>query len=188
MAKKALFRLFRLVFALVMFFPLAVSPGYAQPPVPAVQAARLPWSKLVYQAIWNNDFQIFIANDDGSSITLGLNYGNNGLIPAEGVTITATLPDELAFVSANPPPTVINPAPAATNGQTLTWEVGSLPARSGPFTISITATVAEDAALFSTASGSLEITTTSPELETANNARPTSLFIGTRVFVPVISR
>ncbi len=117
----------------------------------------------------------------GSTLTLGLDYGNGGIVPAEGVTVTATLPDELAYTGAIPTPTTIQ-------DQTLTWEVDSLPGRSGPFSIAITATVAEDAALFSTASGSFQISTTSSELETANNTRPTSLFIGARVLVPVIFR
>ncbi len=116
-----------------------------------------------------------------STITLGLDYGNNGMIPAEEVTITATLPGELAYEGANP-------APNAIEGQTLTWEVGSLPGQSGPFHISITASVAGDAPLFSTSSGSVQIAATSAELETANNTCLTSLFIGARVWMPVIDR
>lgn len=116
-----------------------------------------------------------------STTTLALAYGNQGLVPAEGVTVTATLPDKLTFISADL-------EPASINGQVLTWDAGTLAGDSGPFTIHITATVAEDAALLSTLDGSLQIATTSPELETANNTFQTHIFIGTRVLLPVIAR
>ena len=116
-----------------------------------------------------------------TTITLALAYGNQGIVPAEGVTVTATLPDKMTFVSANPAPTSII-------GQTLTWNIGTLAGLSGPFMIQVNSIVAANAVPLSTLDGSFQITTTSLEMETANNTVQTHTFIGAKTYIPTVSR
>jgi uncharacterized repeat protein (TIGR01451 family) len=117
----------------------------------------------------------------GNTVTQTIAYGNQGLTSATGVTLTLTLPDKLTFISADVTPTTVN-------GQVLTWDLADLAGRSGPFAITITATVAADAALFSTIAGSIEIQASSNELEKANNTLAINIFIGAKIFLPIISR
>jgi hypothetical protein len=117
----------------------------------------------------------------GEMVTLQLSYGNRSLaVEAISATITATLPSGLIFESASLTPTV--------SGNVLTWQVGDLPAGSGPFTILVTATVAGDAVLGSYLTVPVEIASTSPELELVNNQEEFALYIGSRVYLPVTVR
>ena len=116
-----------------------------------------------------------------STITLALAYGNQGVAPAAGVTVTQTLPDQLTYVSANP-------LPATVNGQVLTWDATTLAGRSGPFTIQVTAAVAADVAPSKTLNGSAHIQTTTAELETGNNTILTRVFVGMKSFIPMVIR
>ena len=117
----------------------------------------------------------------GDTVTLQLTYGNRSLaVDAISATITATLPAGLIFESASLTPTV--------SGNVLTWQVGDLPAGSGPFTILVTATVAGDAVLGSYLTVPVEIASTSPELELVNNQEEFALYIGSRVYLPVTVR
>jgi hypothetical protein len=117
----------------------------------------------------------------GSAVQLELAFGNHGVPPAVGNTVSYSLPNQLTFFSADPTPT-------SADGQVLTWDVGDLAGHSGSFTIHITATLSTDAALLTTIEGSAQITTSSTELETANNTIQIPIFIGAKVFVPVITR
>ena len=117
----------------------------------------------------------------GDTVALQLSYGNRSpSVEAVSATVTATLPTGLIFASANLTPTV--------NGNILTWVVGDLPAGSGPFTIQVMATVAGDTDLGSELTVPVEITTATPELELLNNQQDYMLFIGSRMFLPVIVR
>jgi uncharacterized repeat protein (TIGR01451 family) len=113
----------------------------------------------------------------GATIQQTLVYGNQGSFPAQGVTLSVTLPDKLTFVSADP-------APTSVNGQILSWDAGDLAGKSGPFTIQITATVAPDAELLSALNLSAAIQTTSNELETANNTAETQVIVEARMYLP----
>jgi Tol biopolymer transport system component len=117
----------------------------------------------------------------GNSILIPITYGNQSEVRAEGVMITLTLPAKLTFVSANLTPTTVS-------GQVLTWAVGDLAGRTGPLTIQVAATVAADAVRLSTIDGSAEISTTSTELEKANNTIQTHIFIGARVMLPMLRK
>lgn len=99
---------------------------------------------------------------------------------ASGGQVTLQLPAQLSFVSANPPPSATTP--------TLRWDVGALPAQSGPQTIRVTLQVAASAAGGSTVTTTAGITSSSPELEQANNTAQGSVFIGSVRYMPVIMR
>jgi len=112
----------------------------------------------------------------GEQVVYTIAYGNRGGAAASGVRITDTLPASLSFVEANPPPVTTLP---------LVWEVGELPAKSGPFTIVITATVAPAVMLGSTLTNTVTIGAISPEIETANNTTQAATFIGYRIYLPI---
>ena len=96
--------------------------------------------------------------------------------------ITATLPAELFFVDANPAP-VFN-----TLLRAWEWDLGNRSAKSGPFIIVLTTTVAPTATVFSTLSSMMRIGAISPELETASNVAAVTIFVGRRIYLPLIVR
>jgi uncharacterized repeat protein (TIGR01451 family) len=69
----------------------------------------------------------------GDTVTYTITYGNSGAT-AESATIVDTLPAGMQYVSASSTsiPAVGQPT---VNGQTLTWNVGTIPAQTGPRTI-----------------------------------------------------
>ncbi len=111
----------------------------------------------------------------GQPIVFTIAYGNRGGAPASGVELTDVLPDGLMFASSDPP--------ASGQAPNLVWSVGDLPARSGPFTIVVTAT-----ATSGTFANPVTITTTSDELETMNNQAETEVWVGNGLYVPLIVR
>lgn len=111
---------------------------------------------------------------------LTLIYGNQGGYPAGNNQLTLTLPPGLSFTSATTPPTAIN-------GQTITWDLGNIPAGSGPTTIIVTVHVAPTAPFFNNLASQLTISTTSTELETANNTITGQTFIGYLSYLPTIA-
>lgn len=116
----------------------------------------------------------------GETIVYQLNYRNRGAVAAANSLITATLPAGLTFVSASLPPITTSPS--------LVWDVGDLPAGSGPFTIEVAATVSAAASPFTSLTTTIIIDAESPELETANNTIQLVTFIGRRLYLPVIVR
>lgn len=120
------------------------------------------------------------AGRPGQTVTYQIIYGNAGGAAAADVTLTNTLPAELMFVDASLPP--------ASTAPTLTWEVGQLPAHSGPFTITITATVAPAAPLLSMLTTLFETRTLSLEFETANNTYQLPTLIGALTYLPIVRR
>ena len=97
MVKKSVFHLFRLIFVLSLILSQTVSLAQSQPPIPeyprhrkevgtsfdrlppaptlhAALAAqspndqRIPWSKVVFESYRDNNYEIYIANDDGSGL------------------------------------------------------------------------------------------------------------------------
>ena len=119
--------------------------------------------------------------EPGEPITYTIRYGNAGGVLAAGVRVSTTLPAALTLLAADPPP-------SATDGQTLTWSVGDLPAGSrGEITLS--AQVAAGAAPHSVLRGSLSITTATCEVEIANNTAAPAFFVsGGRAWLPLIRR
>jgi len=120
-----------------------------------------------------------IARPAGEQVIYAITYGNRGGALASGVHITDTLPTELSFIDASVPPVTTLP---------LVWEVGDVPAKSGPFTITVTATVDPAAPLFTTLTNTVSIEAVSPELETFNNTAQVATFIGYRIYLPVLMR
>ena len=116
----------------------------------------------------------------GGLTTFTLTYGNQGGAPANGVFLTAILPADFSFVEASLPPITTTPA--------LVWGVGTLAGKSGPYSITITATVAPTATTFVDLVTQADIATSSDELETANNIAQASTFIGHRIYLPLIAR
>lgn len=123
------------------------------------------------------------AKKPGDQVVFTIAYGNQGLVPASGVRMTDTLPNELFFVDASLPP-LSDP----TLSSRLTWDIGDLPPQSEPAHIVITATVAPTATLWSTLTNTVSIVTTSPELETLNNVAQAGVFVSHRVYLPLVMR
>ncbi len=97
----------------------------------------------------------------GAQVTYTLDYGNAGGADAAGVVVQDTLPAGLAFVSATP-------APSATSGQTLTWDLGSIPA-GATGRITVVAQLAGSAASGTTITNTAAISTTTPNDPPADN-------------------
>jgi len=115
----------------------------------------------------------------GATLIYTMTYGNRGGATAAGVTISDTLPAGLTFVRANPPPSAVTPA--------LTWNLGNLAARSGPFTIMIEARVSSNA----TAGNLVNLATVAgitPEIERGNNTATATTAVAGKVFLPVYVR
>lgn len=106
-----------------------------------------------------------------------LSYGNRGGAAATGARITAELPAGLVFVSSTPPPSSSSPQ--------LTWNVGNLAGKSGPFTISLTARADPPVGLGAVTS-TASIASQSAELETHNNNSQATTFVGHTRYLPVI--
>jgi uncharacterized repeat protein (TIGR01451 family) len=121
-----------------------------------------------------------VASPPGGQVNYYLTYGNQGGATANSVQITDTLPAGLSFVSASLPP--------VATGSTLVWDVGDLAAKSEAFTLVVTATVDPTATTFSTLTNTMDITTATTELETANNTAQAATFVGRRTYLPVIWR
>jgi uncharacterized repeat protein (TIGR01451 family) len=111
-------------------------------------------------------------------IVYTVTYGNRGATPALVARVTDNLPTGLRFVNADPPPGSI--------GSGLVWDVGDLPAHSGPFTITLTAEVNPPIGLGSV-TNTVDITSQSSELETHNNTAQLSTFVGYQRYFPLVT-
>jgi uncharacterized repeat protein (TIGR01451 family) len=103
---------------------------------------------ITYTITYSNDSPV---NTTGTVITYTITYSNDSPVNTTGTVITDVLPEGLTFVSVQNAGTYDAPS------RTITWNVGTLPAGEGPFTVSFTATVTSpypstaDAALKNTA-------------------------------------
>ncbi|MCA9933168.1 MAG: DUF11 domain-containing protein, partial [Anaerolineales bacterium] len=68
----------------------------------------------------------------GNDIIYAITVRNAGYFPVTGATLVDTLPPDVTFISANP-------APTAVSGQTLIWDLGTIPGNSAPQVIRVTA-------------------------------------------------
>jgi uncharacterized repeat protein (TIGR01451 family) len=116
----------------------------------------------------------------GEQVTFAIEYGNRGGAPASGVHLTDTLPAGLTFVAASTPPLTTTPS--------LVWDVGDLPAKSASHTLLVTATVAPETPLLTTLINVASIGTDTPELEVLNNETQATIFVGRRLYLPVITK
>jgi uncharacterized repeat protein (TIGR01451 family) len=105
----------------------------------------------------------------GDRLTYTLVYGSNGTADAVNSIITDTLPPGTAFVSASPPP-------SSVSGQTVTWNIGTLPVGA---TGTITLDVQTDAGLNNghTLTNQAQITTTTPGDSPGDNTSSTSTLV-----------
>jgi hypothetical protein len=94
--------------------------------------------------------------------------------------ITLTLPTRLSFVDASIPPSII--------GNQLVWQLGDLPGKSGPNTISLTVDVDAEAILRQAVYSVAEIQTSASELEQLNNTSRAETYLGLVVILPIIQR
>ncbi|MGB3060974.1 MAG: DUF11 domain-containing protein, partial [Anaerolineae bacterium] len=115
----------------------------------------------------------------GATLIYTMTYGNRGGATAAGVTISDTLPAGLTFIRANPPPNAGTPA--------LTWNLGNLAARSGPFTIMIEARVPPTATTGSLINLATAATIT-PEIEQGNNTAAMTTTLTSKIFLPIYVR
>ena len=139
-----------------------VSAGSAFPDLWATKAASAPFAA------------------PGAAVQFTLSAGNRGGAGTYQVVVTDTLPVELQFVSADPPPTTIAPY--------LTWALGDLPPGRGPVTITLLTTVAPSAPPWGTLTNRVDIGSASPELETLNNQAEAQIWIGWRIILPIALR
>jgi uncharacterized repeat protein (TIGR01451 family) len=120
-----------------------------------------------------------IAALPGEQIVYRITYGNRGGTSASGVRITDTLPGALSLVD-------VSSLPITATTSSLVWDVGDLSAKSGPFNIVVTATVAPTATVLNSFTATVHIGANSPELEKANNVAQTVVFVGRRIYMPLI--
>ena len=117
----------------------------------------------------------------GQALSYRLTYGNRGAVPASGTVVSLTLPAEVAFVSAIPAPVV--------SGNLLTWSAGTLPAHSGPFTITVRARASASALVGANLPHILAGSTDASELELLNNLQNlVTHMVSFRILVPVALR
>ncbi len=116
----------------------------------------------------------------GAQIVQTILYGNRGGATASSVYVTLQLAPELAFVSADPPPSATAPE--------LRWNVGDLAARSDPVAIHVTLQLAPSAKPFSTVLTTATLASDTAEIEQANNAAQAGTFVGYLVYLPVTGR
>jgi len=111
----------------------------------------------------------------GETAVQNLVAGNRGGVDATDVTLTYTLPPELTFISADPPPAATNP---------LRWDLAALPP-GATVTIRVTVAVADAAEPFSALVGTAAVALPG-ELETENNAAEIVTRVERRLYGPVV--
>ena len=116
----------------------------------------------------------------GRQFDLDISYGNRGGVAASNGWITLELPAELAFISAEPPPSATSPV--------LRWDVGDLAGQGAAQLIRVRAQVAGGAPYGTTLAASAAIASQTGELEQLNNAAACSIFIGSLHYLPLILR
>jgi uncharacterized repeat protein (TIGR01451 family) len=84
----------------------------------------------------------------GESVKFTLTYSNPSDIPVNNVVLSDVLPAGFLYTASNPAATT-NPGPN-TNG-TVTWNLGTLAANSGPFSVTVTATASQSGGFTNTA-------------------------------------
>jgi uncharacterized repeat protein (TIGR01451 family) len=145
------------------------------------------WAYLDEVTVGSAYPDLWVDKDDvvalpGEQTTYRIAYGNRGGSAADDVIITDTLPSELSLIGAAPPP-IFN-----TMLWAWEWDVGDLAGESGPFSILITATVAPTATVMSNLVNTASIGSASGEIETDNNVAYATVFVGRRVYLPIIAR
>lgn len=117
--------------------------------------------------------------EPAQQVQLVVPYGNSGEVIANNVTISVTLPSELEFVSASPPP--------ISQGSRLIWELGDLSTEGGPYTLNLTAMVEESTSVSDVLVSRVEISSDSLEIEkTSNQAEIRTYVGGQQIYLPIL--
>ena len=116
----------------------------------------------------------------GQAVVYTVRYGNRGAVASPEALVMHLLPDGLSLVAADPPPITTEPPWA--------WKVGSLAAGSGPYTITITATVASTVTIGTLLSSQVDIAASGPDVDKTNNQVIASLFVGWRMYLPILQK
>jgi uncharacterized repeat protein (TIGR01451 family) len=118
----------------------------------------------------------------GQTVVYTLRYGNRGAVASPEALVTDLLPEGLSLSAADPP--------SGTPGQYLAWKVGSLAAGSGPYTITITATVASTVTPGTTLSSTAGIAVSGlgPDVEPTDNEARASLLVGRQMYLPLLQK
>jgi hypothetical protein len=114
----------------------------------------------------------------GEAAALSLSYGNRGGAPAAGAVLTVTLPAELSFESADPPPGTVGPV--------LAWQVGEMAERSGPFAVRVQVRVAPEIPRGRSLGVEAAVGGSTPEIEVLNNQAQAEVWVGRRAYLPVV--
>ena len=135
-----------------------------------------------YPDLWVETTAPWLGVQPGDTITLDLQYGNQGGMDATDAVLTLSLPAELEFLDASIPPNSTDPI--------LSWDLGLMVGMSGDNEITITVRVKDDVPLGTLVDVSGEITTITAEIDTGNNNHTSSVFIGesTFIFIPFVLR
>ena len=144
---------------------------------PTASAAYLDEVALgsVYPDLWVE--QAAAQARPGEPLTLTITYGNRGPVAAGSARLTATLPVSISFMGAVPLPLSTSP---------LVWDLGDLPASSGPLTITLAA-LAPDVVDFSRPlTSTVAIGALTAEMETQNNTSVVRLDVSYRLYLPLI--
>ncbi len=106
-----------------------------------------------------------LALEPGQSVSYTISYWNDSPVAADNVVITDTLPDGLLFVAASDG--------GVEAAGTVTWNLGSIASGSGPFAVTLTATVADpypdSAAVPLVNSATIDSDQTAPAVATASS-------------------
>jgi hypothetical protein len=113
-------------------------------------------------------------------VRLEITYGNRQPVLAASGQVTLTLPAELSFVSASPPPDATEPMPI--------WAVGDLAGESGPLKIVVTATMTADYQPDHSVIVLAGLTSQTPEIEYSNNQDYVAIRVGRLLVFPVVPR
>jgi uncharacterized repeat protein (TIGR01451 family) len=98
----------------------------------------------------------------GGEVTYRLTYGNNGNRRATGVMLTDTLPPQVSLVSTS------GLTPTIT-GQTLVWNIGTLPQRSGDRSLDVKVRVSDVVRAGETLANVAQIASSDPEVNYGDN-------------------
>jgi uncharacterized repeat protein (TIGR01451 family) len=115
----------------------------------------------------------------GDVVVYTLAYGNRGAVTAAGAILTDTLPAEVTWITASVAPITTTPP--------LRWDLGEIAAGAGPFYIVVTTTLTTTVPLGSTFTNTAVIGGAG-ELESANNTATKVIFVGYRVYLPLVVR
>jgi Tol biopolymer transport system component len=121
-----------------------------------------------------------VAAAPGSEYVLTLSYGNLGAVDAGDAQVTLQLPPAVTLVSTDLVP--------VSTGDELRWETGALPARSTAGTVRVRVRVPAGTPNGVLLSAAASITSSTPELEVANNTATAATSVGHRVYGPLLAR